>query len=180
MNDPFLQEQATELNTILRTTRERFLPLSDEQKRWKPAADQWSIAEVFDHLYITGALYEGRIEGALATTLERGWKGETFRPSFTGRLFHRALTIKMRVKAPKMFQPAQAEGELHSLQEYIEQQEALLELIRKADGYSLTRARFASPATRLLRFNLGDGIRMMVTHQKRHLAQAQRVFAAME
>lgn len=177
LSDQTLSDQHRALGELLATVEQQFLPLTDEQAQWKPASDRWSVAEVFDHLHVTGEQYAQRMNDALESTIAQGWKAEDqpYRPTLMGRFFVRALGGKMKVKAPKGFQPAQAEGDLHTLEEYVSQQRELQAFMERADGYSISRARFASPVTRLMRFNIGDGIRMMVIHQQRHLRQALAV-----
>jgi hypothetical protein len=38
-------------------TRARFGRLSAQQLNWKPGADQWSVAQCFDHLVVTSGAY---------------------------------------------------------------------------------------------------------------------------
>jgi hypothetical protein len=41
----------------------------------------------------------------------------------------------------------------------------------------LVAARLSSPASRLIRMNLGDAFRILVVHGRRHLGQIERVLA---
>jgi hypothetical protein len=58
---------------------------------------------------------------------------------------------------------------------FLEQQDRILNLLEKATGRPLDEARVPSPAFRLFRLRISDGLRAMVAHQWRHLAQAERV-----
>ncbi|MEM7166205.1 MAG: DinB family protein [Planctomycetota bacterium] len=174
---PLLAEYAQLQHQVIATVEEAFVPLTDSQRRFKPAPDRWSVAEVFDHLFVTGEKYLVAMEQALEKTRAQGQAGgdAAHRPTLMGRFLVRALGGKMKVKAPKAFAPAAAGADLHTLEEYLEEQQQLLDFMGRADGYSLSKVRYPSPAARLLRFNLGDGVRILVTHQQRHLQQARDV-----
>ncbi len=53
--------------------------------------------------------------------------------------------------------------------------EELAGLIEGAGGTELNRVKTHVPATRLVRFNLGDALEIQVAHVARHLDQARRV-----
>jgi hypothetical protein len=49
------------------------------------------------------------------------------------------------------------------------------ELIRRASAYDVNRIRFANPFVPLVRFTVGTGVEVIWKHQRRHLAQAERI-----
>ena len=49
--------------------------------------------------------------------------------------------------------------------------------LRQANGLDLARARVASPVVRWLPMPLGSAFALLITHERRHLVQAQRVLA---
>ncbi|HLZ17253.1 MAG TPA: DinB family protein, partial [Cyclobacteriaceae bacterium] len=54
------QSLITELldrNELLKASSQLFLRLTNDQLNCKPAPDQWSIAEIFEHLNIVDATY---------------------------------------------------------------------------------------------------------------------------
>lgn len=58
---------------------------------------------------------------------------------------------------------------------FVEQQEALIRLIGKAEGVGLRATVVRFPFTRLLRLRLGEALTLLVHHQHRHLRQIQAV-----
>ena len=61
----------------------------------------------------------------------------------------------------------------HVVDEFLASVARLRELVRAADGTDLGVG-LSSPASGLIRMNLGDALRIMVVHCHRHLAQAER------
>jgi len=51
-------------------------------------------------------------------------------------------------------------------------------VIEKSRDADIQQVKVASPASALLRFRLGDALRLMVEHNKRHLKQADAVMAS--
>jgi len=104
---------------------------------------------------------------------------EAYDPSWFGQLFIRFVSPEstFKLKAPKAIRP---QGHMNSapaesMQRFLDQQAALVALIRQADGKDINTGRFASPLASIVRFSFGEGVTMLVTHERRHLAQAQRV-----
>jgi hypothetical protein len=52
-----------------------------------------------------------------------------------------------------------------------------MSVIEKSRDVDLQQVKVASPASALLRFRLGDALRMMVEHNKRNLKQADAIMA---
>ncbi len=55
--------------------------------------------------------------------------------------------------------------------------DTLMNLLREADDVNLSKVRFGSPITPLLRFNIGEAFWLLVAHENRHLLQIQRICA---
>jgi hypothetical protein len=54
------------------------------------------------------------------------------------------------------------------------------ELIHRARNYDVNRIRFKNPFIPILRFTVGTGLEILVTHQRRHLLQAERIRQSIE
>ena len=135
---------------------------------WQPPEGGWRIAMVLEHLYTTSEAYFGVVEPAMVRGSEK--KGQApWKPGITGKIFLNALQKPTKLKAPKKFQPINPRDPIGD--QFIQQQENLALLIRKADGLDLRRIKFGSPVSSLLRFSLGDCFAILVTHQERHIKQ---------
>ncbi|HLK63629.1 MAG TPA: DinB family protein [Bryobacteraceae bacterium] len=65
----------------LEESRKEFLAaihgVSEEQWKWKPAPDRWSVGEVAEHIVLAeGALF-GTVQKALASPVDAAWEEET-------------------------------------------------------------------------------------------------------
>ena len=123
---------------------------------------------VLEHLYTTSEAYFGVVEPAMVRESKK--KSQALRkPGITGKIFLNAMQKPTKLKAPKKFQPIKPRDTI--VDQFIQQQEKLALLIRKADGLDLRRIKFGSPVSSILRFSLGDCCAILVTHQERHIKQ---------
>lgn len=153
--------------------------LTEEQLDWRPAPERWSIAQCFEHLVVSGARYHALIAQAIDRAWTRSLTGGTapYRPGVIGGWLVATfgdVTARRRFHAPRIFSPA-ARPAPGAPDRLIATQRELRELLHRAAGLDLTRVKTHSPATRLVRMNLGDALALQVVHMARHLAQARRV-----
>ncbi len=150
--------------------------LSEGQLTWKPAPDVWSVADCFEHLRKTDALYCALLPDALG----RAKPGSgPYRPSwFNGKFIDFASPgSSFKLPAPKAFRPVSTgpSAPPDALDGFLDQQAIVLDLLRRADGRNLNTGRFPSPVLSLLRFSVGEGLTLIVRHEQRHLGQASRL-----
>ncbi len=163
---------------ILYASEALFASLTPAQLVWKPARKKWSILECIDHLLVTNGLYMERLYEAI----QKGKVNSTeaispFKPSLFGRWFIDSLRPekKFKIKTFRIFKPSpQLDGPTVTAK-FIEQQKSLLKLIKLADQCDLNGVKLSSPASRLIRFSIGEALTLLVVHQQRHLLQAQNI-----
>ena len=152
--------------------------LSDAQLNWKPSPDKWSIAQCLEHLkaassgfnsYFVEALTRGRRRYATASP-------PAYRPTFMGRwlIKHVEPESARKLRAPKIFKPSTSNVQ-HALQDFLDQQQTFLKFVGETTGIDYNRTRLRSPVTPLIRYSLADAYVITVSHEQRHLQQAQRV-----
>ena len=153
-----------------------------QQMAWSPAPQSWNALEVLDHVNRAAEEYFELIQKAVVRTRARHLlAADSFRPGFLQSRFIRLLEPKpgsRRLPAPGKFHPqnkGEADGEL--LDRFFENADTLQTLLHEADGVHLSKVRFASPVTPLLRFNIGEAFWLLVAHENRHLLQIQRICA---
>ncbi len=151
--------------------------LTDEQLRWKPAPERWSIAECFSHLNVTADKYYPPIDKSMRLARERGLLGHgPFRHGFLINKFIRMMEPPPRrsFKAPRPFTPRSRAVE-DEIPNFLSHQEAIMRRVREATGLDLARVKIVSPVSRLLRMSLGQSFALLAAHERRHLWQAARV-----
>lgn len=148
--------------------------LTREQLLWRPSPKAWSIGECYEHIIMAADLYYGVIGRALDEA-EGPVEGNipAWKPRLGGRFLMKGLTSRRRLKTLKIFKPLEVRQDV--VHDFVRAQNELIALLRRADGYDLNKIRFRSPATRLVRLNLGDAFVILALHAQRHLRQAQRV-----
>ena len=139
-----------------------------------PPDGGWSVAQVFEHLCLSNLAY---LDGPLAPAVEqaraRGPAARPWRPSMLGGWLSSTLDAPgNRLPTVPRFRvgPAVRDAVV----------DVFLASIARARTLVLEAERFdlfvglASPASPLIRLNLGDALRILVVHSHRHLAQAER------
>lgn len=173
---PHLRKLLADVNTVTAETERLRATLSGAQCIWKPDPGVWNVLECFHHLIVTDGLYAPRLRTAIEKASREGGDAP-FRPSFFGKTFIRYVSpgSKRKIKTLRLFEPPPALTDVTVLQQFVDHQGELTALIRQADGIELNRGKFASPASRLVRFSVGEGLTVLVVHQQRHLQQARRL-----
>ncbi|MDH3270156.1 MAG: DinB family protein [Gemmatimonadota bacterium] len=140
---------------------------------WRPDPTRWSIAGHLAHLGIVNEGYLGAIERTIADARRKGG------PLGVGPYRHPWVTTrfvamlepppKRRVATFRSMVPDPALGGDEARRTFEALQLRLADLIDAARGLDLGRVRFSSPFFRPLRFSLGTGFELLLTHNRRHL-----------
>ncbi|MGJ3235981.1 DinB family protein [Marivirga sp.] len=175
----WLKDVIKDLKEIEETTINEFQDLSEDELIWKPAPDKWSIAECLQHIIIANSIYikdiEKRLQKAEVKTIEY-----PINFSITGKLFLYGVDpkYKWKVPAPKLFKPVKenkVENGMETVKEFLQLQEEIISIARKACAYDHQHVHTYSPLSKLLKFNVGEQLYIMMRHTKRHINQAKRV-----
>lgn len=152
--------------------------LNAEAFNWQPAPGRWSIAQCLAHLHVAGELLLPRLKEAIAQAEAQGrtrekpaWHG------FFGRRFIRANepNPKRKLKTPSAYVPPARHAPDVLVPDFLKLQNDLIACTEQADGLDLTSFKVASPAARLVRFDVPTWLAVTEAHERRHLAQAQDV-----
>jgi hypothetical protein len=154
-------------------------PLTDEQFRWRPDQDSWSIAECLDHLNATARVYLPVLDEGISEAIRQGVYGEgPFKYNWLGRLSVRFSDTRLRLKTPDDMQPGAGRTRHEILSAFRAYQVQYVDRLRQANGVDLARASVRLPVGSWFRIPLGSGFAVMLAHSRRHLAQARRVTEA--
>ncbi len=96
-----------------------------------------------------------------------------FRMDFAGALLNWFLqpSTRIRTSAPAILRP-DISGDV--LAAFLRSQDRLLEVLADSNGLAIDRIKIASPVNARVRYSIWSGFRIMDTHQRRHLLQAER------
>jgi uncharacterized damage-inducible protein DinB len=140
--------------------------LSDRDANQKPSEEEWSVAQVLEHLHL--------VERAVASQIRHGMYEESDRP-FDPRPVERTLdrTIKVKVPNPAL-EPKNEVQELSELTEKLARSREQLE--ESLAGFTLDeleRKAFGHPAFGML--SLKQWVDFLLFHEQRHLEQIREI-----
>ena len=175
----------TRLTTILQTAALEFAPLTDEQLRWKPAPDHWSILECLQHLNLAERYYIRTIQHKV-DALGLGQTQPDDQPlksDFVGKVMRYVVDpqVKIKLPAPGIIRPRQAQDlrPAEVMGQFMDLQTLLHTLLNKAVYLDWNTEKVISLFGNWLKLRLGDALLMLVAHTERHMNQAMRIKAEM-
>jgi hypothetical protein len=142
------------------------------------------VTECLDHLVIADGLYLESIDRTFARSIADSASDAGFEGGPLASWFIRSLgpDSTRRFKAPGLFRPSDpgsgAAVDSEIVNRFVQQRRDIMSVIEKCRGVDLEKAKVSSPVSGMLRFRLGDALRLMVEHGKRHLDQADAVLAS--
>ncbi|MBD0371011.1 MAG: DinB family protein [Pyrinomonadaceae bacterium] len=173
----------TEAGKIRDEAGATFGSLSPAQLNWKRSAEEWSVGQCFDHLILTNRpyfpLFEKIIAGEHRRTL---WERVPVLPGLFGKLVLGAVKPEStrKVKARPAFVPAASEVDGQIISQFAQHQDNLMRLMKATEGLELEKIIITSAVSPVVTYSLLDGYRILITHERRHFLQAERVMAAEE
>jgi uncharacterized damage-inducible protein DinB len=150
----------------------------------QPAAGKWSVAQVLEHLNSYGRYYLSAIESALNSHIYP--YNAVFRPGWLGNYFTRSMLpgkdgqVTNRMQSPKDHCPQASVDSKAAMDEFLEQQQLLLELLERAKQTDIGRIRIPITLTKLIRLKLGDTFRFLIAHQQRHFVQVKNTLRSVK
>lgn len=178
---PQLQELADQFTAA----RERLHRLASTvpAEGWtrRPAPDSWSPAECVAHLNLTSRMFIPQLRDA--TREARGLGGAAparYRLGVIGWLLWRMTGEGQggKVKTTAQFVPGATASPAELVAEFDALQDEQMEIVRGAEGLPLHRIRVTSPFNARVKYNAFAALSILPGHQHRHLAQAERAWAA--
>lgn len=177
-----MQHWHEHLDPITQQVSTAFGGLTAAQLNWKPDAATWSVAQNIDHLIVINESYFPIIDA-----LEQG----TYRAAFLSKLgffvsFCEKTVLKSvqpdRVRKMKTFpiwEPRTSDLPADILETFRVHQASLKDMMQRASRWVAEETVISSPANRNIVYRLGTAFEVIVTHERRHLAQAEEVMAQM-
>lgn len=176
--------QHEELLTDLDRIRARFdgvMARAGERLDTPPAPGAWSAAECIAHLNTTNRLFLGSIRGALSRASRSSAPVTSpVASTFMGRWFVGIVGEQARQKVPaqKKVRPPSAVSGQSAAEEFRQILDEIATLLREHETVDLNKAVFRSPLFALSRLRAGTGMKVLIAHMNRHLAQAERAISA--
>lgn len=175
-NQQLITNLTKNVENIVSTVNKQFKPLSINELNWKKNVDKWSILECLEHLNRYHAYYNTAIKQALVaaktdtkdTSYKNGWFGK--------------MSIDMmspdnlkKQKAITKFNPTGSQLTKDTVTQFLKYQEELLTLLEQAKSKNISQRKVPVEFFKLMRMKIGDALAFVVTHEQRHILQAQNV-----
>lgn len=163
------------LSIIKETEKLRTNSLESLQKKYNK--DTWSALECFEHLNRYSRFYLPEIGKKIEASNARGTQ---FSSGVLGNYFAKGMLPKEKLNKMKTFKEMNANGNIltnKALDQFLTDQEQLLELLDAASALNLTKIKTAISISKLIKLRLGDTFRVVVYHNQRHLEQAKRAIS---
>lgn len=186
------EDQIQRLNRLV-SEMEKLESMESELLLEPPGEGEWCVVEIVSHMNQAYRLYEDRIDKLLAELPER--KGEEGDDQFRGRgmakMAIRSIRPvngerKRRMKTMKRFEPAMKMESISNdkLSEtfalFYRYQDHLKESIKKSRSKDVRKKRLNSAIGPIVRFYLPEAFDFLISHEERHLLQAQEVIAQLQ
>ena len=180
---PEIAALLAQLDANAREARRLVEGLSEEDGRWRPAHDAWSVAECLDHLAVANRVYlEAMREPAERARAAGRLRRAPATPGIFGRMFVKSLEppakSRTKRKAPGKIRPRESPGLREAFDAFIASQEPVRAFLRDYATIHLAAVRFRNPFIGVIHFSLATGLNVITAHERRHLWQAGQVLVA--
>jgi hypothetical protein len=158
---------------------EKLQTLSVEDLNKKPSADSWSALECIEHLNRYGEFYLPEIKKQFLTSPQVD-PTTIFKSGVIGNYFAKSLMPKENLNKMKTFKdmnPNGSELEIDVLDTFIAQQKEMLEILDRSLTLHLKKTKTAVSISSVIKLRLGDTLRVVIYHNDRHMAQANKAVA---
>jgi hypothetical protein len=173
-----LSEVFEEAEAIAADAKTLFGYLNAQQLNWKPGADSWSVAQCLEHLISINREYF-----PVFTRILKGEYGKTLLhrapllPAVFGKLMIKVVSpnFHQKLKAPAAARPSSSSIDPQIVDRFIADQRETLAMMRSLERHDPAKIIITSPFASVVVYSLLDTFRIIVAHERRHFAQAQRV-----
>lgn len=155
---------------------ETLLLKPENELNFRITSDSWSTLECLEHLNRYGDFYIPEISRRISSS--KTTPKSDFKPGILGNYFAKSMLPKEKLnkmKTLKTMNPIHSQLNKEVVNEFIKQQQQLLDLLEKARYTNLEKTKTAISISKLITLKLGDTFRFVIYHNARHMAQAERV-----
>jgi hypothetical protein len=173
----FIAAHVAGLRACSDRARRRFASLPLSQLNWKPSPEAWSIAQCLDHLIVSNRQYFPLFDQvAHGQYRASGYLRAPLLPALFGRMLIYALgNPKMKSRTVGSFEPAASSYGSSIVEDFVRHNDDLIHRIESVATRDLGRIIVRSAFARFVIYSARDMITVLLVHEQRHLAQAERV-----
>ena len=179
-NHPTMEHWLKQIDQNTTDFQERFGALSSEALNWKPNPEAWSIAQNLDHLIVINESYFPIFAQRRAGTYRTPWHAKLgFIVNFLGKMILQAVGTdrQKKIKTFPIWEPASSVISEDILERFVAHQQRLKEEFQACTPLLGKGAVISSPANGNIVYSLETAFAVIVTHEQRHLVQAEEMLA---
>lgn len=157
---------------------ENLISKSENELNFRTSADSWSVLECLEHLNRYGDFYIPEISHKISSSATT--PKSDFQPGILGNYFAKSMLPKEKLnkmKTLKTMNPIHSQLNKEVVNEFIQQQQQLLNLLEKARHINLEKTKTAISISKLITLKLGDTFRFMIYHNERHILQIKNILS---
>lgn len=171
-------ELRVEIEAIAAEAQRIFGQLNAQQLNWKPGAEAWSVAQCLEHVMANDHKMFPPIDEALANPKRtRFYERLPVLPGLFGKVMIKVVSpgFKPKLKSLPAGNPSTSAIDAQIVHHFLAHQREITERINELERLQAARLVMTSPFVSWITYSLLDACRLIVAHERRHLAQAQRV-----
>ena len=180
-NQELITSLVKNVENIILTVEKEFNPLFIKELNWKKNVDKWSVLECLEHLNRYHAYYNDAIKQAL-TTAKTDTKEASYKNGWFGKMSIDMMSPdnSKKQKAITKFNPVGSQLTKDTITQFLDYQQDLLLLLDLAKDKNINQRKVPVEFFKLMRMKIGDALAFVVTHEQRHILQAQGVLQDMQ
>lgn len=157
---------------------EEWTSLSDEDLNRKPNEEAWSALECLEHLNRYFNFYLPEFDARLNL---KKTGDDTFKSSWLGEYFAQSMLPKEKLNTMKTFKSMNPKGSAlsrNAIERFLKNNAELLDQLNRAQEVDLRKTKCSISISKWIKLRLGDAFRVVIYHNQRHMAQAQRAITS--
>jgi hypothetical protein len=171
----------SEANAIAADAERTFGRLNREQLNWKSGADQWSVAQCFEHLIKINSAYAPQFRRIAEGKYTPTWRDHVpWLARFFGSMILRAVqpSSQRKFKAARHVEPSTSTIDGAIITRFATHQQEVIEHMTTTGRHDLSTVVVTSAVAPIAFYTALDAFKILVAHERRHMAQAERVIDA--
>lgn len=175
-NQTLITNLIKDVKNIISIVNKEFKALPIKQLNQKENVEKWSILECLEHLNRYHAYYNDAIKKGLkvakSTTENKPYKNGWF-----GKMSIDMMSPDntKKQKAITKFNPVGSQLTKETITKFLAYQQELLTFLEQAKSKNINQRKVPVEFFKLMKMKIGDALTFVVTHEQRHILQAQGV-----
>ncbi|SDF11328.1 DinB family protein [Epilithonimonas hungarica] len=154
----------------------------NETLNFRTSEDSWNILECLEHLNFYGKFYLPEIEDRINESRFQAARPD-FKSGLLGNYFANMMLPKVKpnkMKTLKISNPIHKLLDRSVIEEFIRQENKMLELLEKAETVDLEKTKTSISISKRIKLKLGDTFRFVIYHNLRHIKQAENILKSIQ